>query len=204
MKYITAEHITLETILQPHMSTQVAEVQELYRAREHPPKHCSDLQTTADTSANRTTLRRKKSVATLTVTTCNKVDQIMQTQRSCTVFAIVSQKNGETEATGTKRICRLTGTFHILSMRSDVRVSLVGGCSQWFKLWNIDKVFFRSANQWESILKILCQELYWTDKLGSIQPVCKHGAIDVFEGCRLFPLFYCDKIMLPVLMYPLF
>ena len=30
--------------MQPHMSTQVAEVQDLYRAREHPPKHCNDLQ----------------------------------------------------------------------------------------------------------------------------------------------------------------
>lgn len=59
--------------MQPHMSTQVAEVQELYRAREHPPKHCSDLQPTAGTSANRTTtLRREGSVATLTETTCNR------------------------------------------------------------------------------------------------------------------------------------
>ncbi len=30
--------------MQPHKSTQIAEVQKLYRAREHPPKHCSDLQ----------------------------------------------------------------------------------------------------------------------------------------------------------------
>lgn len=44
MNYISGTHHPQDNI-QPHMSTQVAKVQELYRAKEeHPPKHCSDLQ----------------------------------------------------------------------------------------------------------------------------------------------------------------
>lgn len=92
--------------MQPHMSTQVAK--ELYRAREHPAKHCRDLQPRRipQLTAPQT---REKSAATPTETTCNKIDYVvMQTQRSCTVLEIFSQKDGETEATGTKLICRLT------------------------------------------------------------------------------------------------
>lgn len=113
--------------MQPHMSTQVAEVQELYRAREHPPKHCSDLQPTAGTSANRTTtLRREGSVATLTETTCNRGRPCHANPRKLHSLCDCQSKECRNRSNGNRVDLSADGWFHISSMRSDVPYSHTG------------------------------------------------------------------------------
>lgn len=112
MGYITAVHITLETICSHTCQHRIARVQESYRAREHPPENTAvNSETTADASANSNTLRNTKekrgdthsdNMQQRSTTSCKP-------NQSCTVVEVVVSRRMETrEASRIKEICRLT------------------------------------------------------------------------------------------------
>lgn len=112
MKHITVEHITLETICS--------------HTCQHRSQRCRSYTEPESIHPNTAVISNQRPVPQLTAPPhwdereawqhwqrqhATEVDHVMQTQGSCTVFVIVSQKNVETEATGTESICRLTGGF---------------------------------------------------------------------------------------------
>lgn len=80
--------------------------------------------TTADTSANSTTLwnTKEKAWQHRQWQHATKVERIMQTKRSCTVFEIVSRKEWRKRSIWDQVNLSANSMCHVLSMRSDIRI----------------------------------------------------------------------------------